>query len=87
MTELGRDSHGLLRKGCTCGHDHLTFRDEHVERCLECSCDHENVRCQNCGEEAWPVVRPTADGAHLYDACSRRCAFQIEYAVSRKVAA
>lgn len=71
----------ILCKGCTCGHDHKTHRGEDVHYCLECSCDEHIPRCQNCGEEANFGARLT--NLRL-DACSRKCALQLEYATNRE---
>lgn len=71
----------VLSKACVCGHDHRTHRGEDVDLCLDCSCSEYVERCQNCGEEAWPIVK-----SGRYDACSRRCALQLEYASTRATA-
>lgn len=73
----------ILRKGCVCGHDHRTARDEPIDLCLEhpCQCDGWTPRCQNCGE---PASGPVRVGG--FDACSRRCALQIEHAESLRKA-
>lgn len=72
----------VLSKACVCGHDHRTERNEPISLCLECSCMEWTPRCQNCGAEAsGSILVPH------YEACSRRCALQIEYAVTRGVPA
>jgi hypothetical protein len=65
---------------CTCGHDHRTHRDEHVEACLECRCSEYIRACQNCGAEASPTTIIGLTPA--LDVCSRRCALQLEYALA-----
>jgi hypothetical protein len=52
---------GILPKGCVCGHDHHTHRDEQVDLCLECSCSELSLRCQNCGEDSMGKCE-TCDG-------------------------
>jgi hypothetical protein len=67
----------ILPRGCVCGHNHKTHRNEPINLCLEsgCTCDEWTPRCQNCGE---PVARISRhDG---FDVCSRRCELQLEYA-------
>jgi hypothetical protein len=73
----------ILPKGCVCGHDHETHRGEHVERCLECNCDEQLWRCQNCGDPlpTWPLHRAT------FHACSRKCLLQLEHAEQLRSAA
>jgi len=69
----------LLPHACVCGHDHETDRGEHVELCLDCSCSEMVTRCQNCGAAAEHTLRSMVAGRE-YEACSRRCALQIDYA-------
>jgi hypothetical protein len=56
-----------------CGHDHETHRGEHVDMCLDCSCDCEIMQCRNCGEEAIILDRQI-------QACSQACLRQLEWA-------
>jgi len=68
----------ILPRACMCGHDHTTHRGERVTYCLDCQCDEEIPRCQNCGEESkWLGVRMR------FDVCSHRCLQQLEYAETR----
>lgn len=78
------DAAGILPKGCICGHDHRTARDEPIDLCLEhaCRCDGWTPRCQNCGKEAG-----LASLTRVFDACSRRCILQLEYADAQRAAA
>jgi hypothetical protein len=73
-------SHRILNKGCVCGHDHLTEREEPISLCLECNCVEERHRCQNCGGEAM------YGRVGAFDVCSRRCELQLEFAASRAAA-
>ena len=68
----------IQSKGCVCGHDHQTDRGEPIDLCLECSCMGYEPRCQNCGESSYGGPLAT-----IYDACSRRCQLQLEYAEAR----